>query len=161
GNNAQSYLVPLHPDASLPAEDAPDAYVPLEIARVEPESAGITSFYLRRVDGGRLAPWLPGQFLPIRVTIPGQPAPLLRTFSLSCAPNPEHYRLTIRRADEGMVSKYLHDNARPGLRLEAMAPRGKFVLDAASDRPVVLLSGGVGITPMIAMAAHLVEEGER
>ena len=159
---AVSRTIPLLPDASAAPDSERNAYVDLEIFKIEPESEIISSFYLRRVDGKPLDPWEPGQFLPIRVTIPGQAQPALRTYTLSTTPNPDHYRLSIRRADgNALVSPYLHANARPGLRIEAMTPRGKFVLIPESDRPVVFVSGGVGITPMIAMANHLVEEGRR
>jgi ferredoxin-NADP reductase len=151
------------PDASkAPMEEEPNAYVPLEVFKIVRESEVISSFYLRRVDGRPLRHWEPGQFLPIRVNVPGQPKPVLRTYTLSTTANPNHYRLSIRRGDEGSVfSRYLHDNAKEGFRIEAMAPRGKFVLDRSTDNPVVLISGGVGITPMIAMATHIVEEGKQ
>jgi len=96
------------------------------------------------------------------VTIPGQDKPALRTYTLSTTANPEHYRLSIRRGEgNALVSKFMHANVKEGFKIEAMSPRGKFVLDKSSDRPVVLVSGGVGLTPMIAMATHLVEEGKR
>jgi uncharacterized protein len=60
-----------------------------------------------------------------------------------------------------VVSRFLHANAKPGLRIEAMTPRGKFMLTPESERPVIFVSGGVGITPMIAMATHIVDEGRR
>ncbi len=159
---AVSRTVPLLPDASAAPDSERNAYVDLEIFKVEPESDIISSFYLRRADGKPLDPWEPGQFLPIRVTIPGQAQPALRTYTLSTMPNPDFYRLSIRRADgNALVSPYLHANAKPGLRIEAMTPRGKFTLTPGSQRPVVFVSGGVGITPMIAMAGHIVEEGRR
>ncbi len=87
---------------------------------------------------------------------------MVRTYTLSDAPNAEHYRLTIKRqGGAALVSNFLHDHAKPGFVVEAMAPRGKFVLDQSSERPVVLISGGVGITPMIAMANHIINEGLR
>ena len=159
---AVSRTVPLLPDASAAPDSERNAYVELEIVKVEPESEIISSFYLRRADGKPLDPWESGQFLPIRVTIPGQAQPALRTYTLSTTPNPDHYRLSIRRGEgNALVSRFLHANAKPGLRIEAMTPRGKFTLSSASDRPVVFVSGGVGITPMIAMATHIVEEGRR
>jgi ferredoxin-NADP reductase/phenylpropionate dioxygenase-like ring-hydroxylating dioxygenase large terminal subunit len=159
---AVSRTISLLPDASAAPDSERNAYVELEIFKVEPESEIISSFYLRRTDGKPLDPWEPGQFLPILVTIPGQAQPVLRTYTLSTTPNPDHYRLSIRRGEgNALVSRFLHANAKPGLRIEAMTPRGKFVLTPASDRPVVFVSGGVGITPMIAMASHIVEEGRR
>jgi len=149
------------PTESLVPETERNAYFELEVAKVERESEIISSFYLHRVDGTKLAPWEPGQFLPIHVKIPGQAAPVLRTYTLSTCPNPDFYRLSIRRADPGLVSQFMHNNAKPGLRIEAMAPRGKFVLDQSSSRPVVLLSGGVGLTPMIAITEHIMAEGRR
>jgi ferredoxin-NADP reductase/phenylpropionate dioxygenase-like ring-hydroxylating dioxygenase large terminal subunit len=153
--------VAVEPTASVASDETRNVYTTLEVARVERESELITSFYLRPVNGEPLHPWQPGQFLPIRVTIPGQDAPARRTYTLSTASNPDHYRLSIRRGEgAALVSQFLHANATPGFRLEAMAPRGRFVL-AESGRPAVLISGGVGITPMIAMAEHIVAEGRR
>ena len=147
---------------TIAAEKERNVYIPFEVFDVKPESEAITSFYLRRADGMALAGYEPGQFLPTRLAIPGEEAPAMRTYTLSDAPNGEHYRLSIKReGGDAVVSNFLHDHAKPGFRLEAMAPRGKFVLGRSSERPVVLISGGVGITPMIAMANFIVNEGLR
>jgi ferredoxin-NADP reductase/phenylpropionate dioxygenase-like ring-hydroxylating dioxygenase large terminal subunit len=150
------------PTASAAPENDRNAYVELEVAEVKKESDLITSFYLRHADGKPLYRWEPGQFLPIRVTIPGRTEPALRTYTISTCYNPHFYRLSIRRAEEdALVSEFLHANGKPGLRFQALKPRGKFVLDRGSDRPVVLVSGGVGITPMMAIAESIVEESRR
>ena len=147
---------------TLVAEAERNVYVPYEVFDITPESDVITSFHLRRADGKAPARHQPGQFLPIRVTVPGEDEPALRTYTISQAPNGASYRLSIKReGGAALVSNFLHDNAKPGFRLEAMAPRGKFVLDRSSDRPVVLISGGVGITPMIAMTNFIIDEGLR
>ncbi len=147
---------------TIAAEQERNVYVPYEIFDIRPESEAITSFYLRRADGKALARHEPGQFLPIRLTIPGEAGPTLRTYTISDAPHGAHYRLSIKReGGDALVSNFLHDHARPGFRLEAMAPRGKFVLDRSSERPVVLLSAGVGITPMIAITNFIINEGLR
>ena len=160
GETQAASTISVAPTASIASETERNTFVDLEVARVEKESETISSFYLRRKDGGGLYAWEPGQFLPIRVTIPGRAEPLLRTFTLSTRCNPEFYRLSIaRREGVGLVSQFLHENAKTGFRLQAMMPRGKFVLDRTGARPVVLVSGGVGITPMIAIIEHLVEEG--
>ena len=143
-----------------PPREERNRYFELEVARVVPESENITSFYLRPVGAEQTHLWEAGQFLPIRISIPGHLQPFLRTYTLSTRYNPEFYRLSIRRGDENaLISRFLHEHARPGFRLEAMMPRGKFVLDRSSSRPVVLVSGGVGITPMVAFAEQLIEDG--
>ena len=150
------------PTASVAAESERNAYVELEVAKVEKESDIVSSFYLRRADGAPLYRWEPGQFLPIRMTIPGRTEPALRTYTISTCYNPDFYRLSIRRGEgPARVSQFMHDQAKAGFRLHALMPRGKFVLDQNSDRPVVLVSGGVGITPMMAIVEHIVEESRR
>jgi ferredoxin-NADP reductase/phenylpropionate dioxygenase-like ring-hydroxylating dioxygenase large terminal subunit len=158
-----SITISAAPTASTVAESERNSWVELEVTKVEPESDNISSLYLRRAGGEPLPHWEPGQFLPIRVTVPGHAEPLLRTFTLSTSYNPDFYRLSIKRREDepSLVSRYLHANAKPGFRLQAMMPRGKFVLDQKSTRPVALVSGGVGITPMLAITEHLVEEGRR
>ena len=155
-----STLISVDPAPSVIPRNDRNAYVELEVAKVEPESENITSFYLRRTDGQQLYAWEAGQFLPIKVVIPEQAEPLLRTYTLSTRCNPEFYRLSIRRGDENaLVSRFLHDHTKTGFRLEAMMPRGKFILDRSRSCPIVLVSGGVGITPMVAFAEQIVEEG--
>ncbi|MBL4801898.1 MAG: pyridoxamine 5'-phosphate oxidase family protein [Emcibacter sp.] len=125
------------------------------VGRIEQESETISSFYLMPEDGKALAGYEPGKFLPIRLEIPGEKGFFRRTYTVSETPNGDFYRLSIKREDAGLVSRYFHDHITPGSVVEAMAPRGKFTLVPDSIRPVVLLSGGVGITPMIAMLDHL------
>ncbi|MEB3212834.1 MAG: 2Fe-2S iron-sulfur cluster-binding protein, partial [Leptolyngbyaceae bacterium] len=137
-------------------------YLTYEVFKVEAESEVIRSFYLRRVDGKSLPHYEAGQFLPIRLTIPGQSEPVTRVYTLSDAPNGTHYRLSIKReGGDGLVSNFFHDQVSVGAHIEAMVPRGKFKVDQSSTRPVVLISAGVGITPMVAIANFLVEEGIR
>lgn len=135
------------------------------------ESETITSFYLRPEDEKPLSAFLPGQFLTFRLSIPGHSSPVTRTYSLSDSPNhPEYYRVSIKRltASEdqpdippGLSSSYFHDHVQPGMKLCINAPRGKFYLDPKDSTPVVLASGGVGLTPMISMLNAIVEAGSR
>lgn len=139
------------------------------VDRTEVESETITSFYLRPDDGEPLPAYLPGQFLTFRLSIPDHSSPVTRTYSLSDSPNhPDYYRVSIKRLgsprDEpalppGLSSNHFHDHVRPASKLCVTAPRGKFYLDTQVDTPVVLLSGGVGLTPMIAMLNTIVESG--
>lgn len=147
---------------SIAADGERNVYVDYEVFRIEKESKAISSFYLRRADGKGHASYHPGQFLPIKVAIPGQSEPAARTYTISDTPTAGHYRLSIKReGDDALVSNFFHDRVVVGSRLEAMAPRGKFVFDEASERPVVLISAGVGVTPMIAMANFIAGEGQR
>ncbi|GHD66930.1 pyridoxamine 5'-phosphate oxidase family protein [Jeongeupia chitinilytica] len=133
-----------------------DRYRPLRVLQRVRESETITSFHLQPADDLGVVPYQPGQFLPIRVDVPGLGL-LTRTYSLSQAADGQTYRISVKR--EGRVSAQLHDALQAGDLLDAQAPRGRFVLDAASTRPVILLSGGVGITPMLAMLDALAPPG--
>jgi len=130
-----------------------------KVAETVRESASIQSFYLEPEDGAGVLPHLAGQYLPIRVQIPGTEKPLIRTYTLSTAPSDGYYRISVKR--DGLVSTWLHEHLHEGDTLEARAPAGDFTLDDSSSRPLVLLAGGVGITPMLAMARHLAFEGRR
>jgi ferredoxin-NADP reductase/predicted pyridoxine 5'-phosphate oxidase superfamily flavin-nucleotide-binding protein len=138
---------------ALAAAARANEYRPFRVLRVENEAEHVRSFYLEPADGAGLPGYLPGQFLPLALDIPGHPAPVRRTYSLSGEPNGRHYRISVKR--QGLASAWLHEAVGAGSTLRAMAPRGDFVVDAESRRDVVLLSGGVGVTPMMAMLEHL------
>ncbi|HEY1996984.1 pyridoxamine 5'-phosphate oxidase family protein [Paraburkholderia sp.] len=135
---------------------APAPWRKLRVIDVRDETPSARSFYLQSADGSALPHFEAGQFLPIRLHVPGLAAPLLRTYTLSDADHGRHYRITVKR--EGAASAWLHDQIKAGMEIEAKAPTGAFTLDKASPRPVVLLSAGIGITPMIAMLNSLLAE---
>jgi ferredoxin-NADP reductase/ferredoxin len=108
-------------------------------------------------DGRPAAPAQPGQFLTVRLRPDQKAAPLLRTYSLSDLPNAKSYRISVKREPHGAASGYIHAKLRVGDVIEAGAPRGSFVL-RARDRPVVLISAGVGATPVLAMLHALAAE---
>ena len=132
---------------------------PMKIVRVVEESQSIRSLHLEPVDGAGLLPHLAGQHLPIRLQLGADEKPLIRTYTLSVAPSDGLYRISVKR--EGRVSQFIHDQLREGDLIEARAPAGAFVLDAQQERPLVLLAGGIGITPLLAMLRHVVYEGWR
>jgi ferredoxin-NADP reductase len=130
------------------------------VVRKVKESEEITSFYLKPEDGDTIPNFQPGQFLTIKLDIPGQAKPVIRTYSLSDYPEPcNTYRLSIKRepapkdlnVPPGLASNFMHDDVQEGCIIAAKPPNGKFVLDAHKPIPVVLISNGVGITPMISM----------
>lgn len=118
------------------------------------ESDTIMSFTLRPEDGGKVIPHRPGQYLTFRFDAAGQTG-LKRNFSISCGPNADHYRITVKREPKGEASVFLHDTAVTGTVLEATPPAGEFYLHPDQARPVVLLSGGVGLTPMVSMVEDI------
>jgi MOSC domain-containing protein YiiM/ferredoxin-NADP reductase len=126
----------------------------LRVAKIGHESESVVSLELEPVDNRPLAVALAGQFVVLRVrTQPGGPA-LLRNYSLCGPPSTERYRLGIKHESHGVASAYLTTRLRVGDVLEVSAPSGRFVL-RAGDRPVVLLSVGIGVTPVLAMLHKL------
>lgn len=127
------------------------------VSQVIPESAIITSFILRPTDGGRVIRHKPGQYLTFWFEIPGQP-PIKRNYSISNGPNGEFYRISVKREPEGLASNWLHDKVHCGTVIKVAPPAGEFFLPGRPERPAVLLSGGVGLTPMVAMLETIVQE---
>lgn len=114
------------------------------------EAEGITSFVLRPEDGGPIVPHKPGQYLTLRFDVAGLEG-VKRNYSISSMPNTRFYRLTIKRQAGGEASQFLHDHATIGTVLEATPPAGDFHLPENPQRPLVLMSGGVGLTPLVSM----------
>ncbi|WP_157266820.1 NO-inducible flavohemoprotein [Azohydromonas aeria] len=128
------------------------------VARREDESELITSFYLAPADGGELPAYRPGQYLTLLLDIDGQP--VRRNYSLSGPSGRDTWRISVKRQPGGKVSNWLHDHARAGTELQVLQPAGDFVLDEAqSHRPLLLVTGGVGITPAMAILETVAETG--
>lgn len=125
------------------------------IARKVAESDEITSFYLAPVDGGPVLASLPGQYITLRVVIDGQEA--RRNYSLSAEANQDGYRISVKREAYGKVSNYLHSLVENDT-LDLFPPSGDFTL-LDSTRPLALISGGVGITPTLAMLQAALRSG--
>ncbi len=140
-------------------EDA-EAVRSLRLVEKTRESADVTSFLFEARDGGRLAPFESGQHLPLELAVSGGGAPARRTYSLSGASSGSRYRISVKREPKGLVSRFLHDEFEPGAIVSARRPAGDFVLSDGQE-PVVLVSAGVGITPMMSFLHDLVAEGKR
>jgi ferredoxin-NADP reductase/MOSC domain-containing protein YiiM len=148
-------------NAGLTAVSPPPAWPgfrPLAVTAVEPESASVVSVYLADPEGRAVPPALPGQFLTLRLPAGPDVRPLLRSYSLSGAPGADSYRVSVKREPHGAGSQYVHAKVRAGDRLEAAAPRGTFILQSG-DTPVLLISAGVGATPVLAMLHALAGTG--
>ena len=125
------------------------------------ESADVTSFVFEARDGGPLPGFEAGQHLPIELQVPGREKPVRRTYSLSGAPDDDRYRISVKREPKGLASRHLHDAVEVGEILEVRKPAGDFLLPCG-ECPVVLVSAGVGMTPLVSMLHALSEEeGER
>lgn len=140
-----------------------EGFSPFVVHQVEVESDCITSFYLKPEDGRDLAPWQPGQYLTLRFPS-ADTGTTMRNYSLSNRPGEKRYRISVKRelgpvekAMPGLISNHLHDHVRVGDTVEVGPPCGEFFLDleqaAGVERPLIFLSGGVGITPVLSMFA--------
>jgi ferredoxin-NADP reductase/MOSC domain-containing protein YiiM/ferredoxin len=132
----------------------------LTVAAITRESDSVVSIRLEDPAGARLPAPRPGQYLTLRVRPDEAQRSALRNYSLSGPPNGGYYRITVKREHDGIVSGYLHTRVAVGDLLDVAAPRGTFILDR-SHAPVVLISAGIGATPVLAMLHALADEHSR
>jgi ferredoxin-NADP reductase/MOSC domain-containing protein YiiM/ferredoxin len=143
-------------DGGAPAEPAWPGFRPLRVAEIRRESSTIASLYLEPADQPEAKPAAAaGQYLTVRLRATSDGPPLVRSYSLSDVPGARGYRISVKR--EGAASRYLHEHVKVGDILDVAAPRGSFVLHEDA-RPVVLISAGVGATPVLAMLHALARE---
>ena len=138
-----------------------------KIVKKESESKEITSFYFHPVDGKEIPEFKPGQYLTIKLNVSDRERPVIRTYSLSDYPeSKDYYRLSIKREGSpkgldvppGVASNFMHDHITEGSIIPCKPPKGKFYLEVNNPVPAVLMSNGVGITPMISMAKACAKE---
>lgn len=163
----------LNQQAQAAPEVAWNGYRKFTVDRKVEESEDTYSFYLKPHNGKRLPPFKPGQYLTFQFHLPQEKKPPVRCYSLSDGfISDEHYRVTIKRAlpdrgrpdfqeKAGLVSSHFCDTVKEGDILDVKAPSGRFFLDVEVDRPVVLISGGIGVTPMLAMSRVLTHTADR
>jgi ferredoxin-NADP reductase/ferredoxin len=136
-----------------PAAGPPPAWSgfrPLRVARIDSECSSVLSFLLVSPDQSPLPPALPGQSLIVKLRPKSEEPPILRNYSLSGAPDSASYRISVKREPNGLASNFLHSHIKSGDNLAVAAARGIFTLHPG-EGPVVLLSGGIGATPVMAM----------
>jgi ferredoxin-NADP reductase/MOSC domain-containing protein YiiM len=140
-------------------EQAPawPGFRPMRVAKIKKESESVTSLTLAPIDGQPLPVCQAGQFVVLRLLVDSGKPPVLRSYSLSDLPSADHLRISVKSESNGIGSSFLCDRAREGDRLDVSAPRGSFTLRPGQN-PVVLLSAGVGATPVMSMLHTLAAE---
>jgi ferredoxin-NADP reductase/MOSC domain-containing protein YiiM/ferredoxin len=147
-------------NAGLVAASPPPAWPGfrrLTATTITRESDSVISIRLEAPDGAALPAARPGQYLTLRIQPGGTQRPVLRSYSLCGPPDAGYYRIAVKREHEGVASGYLHTRLAVGDELEVAAPRGTFILDS-TRAPVLLVSAGIGATPVLAMLNALAEE---
>ena len=147
-------------NAGLAVTSPPPAWTgfrALTVTAITRECEGVISIRLDDPDGAPLPAARPGQYLTLRVRPDGEQRSLLRNYSLSGPPDAGSYRITVKHEPDGAASGYLHGRLTVGDRLDIGAPRGTFILDQ-TDAPVLLVSAGIGATPVLAMLHELAKE---
>ncbi len=169
---SRSQLAETQPAEPVGASAIPDpeaGFRTWQVIRREQETENAVSICFRPADPLPLPPFRPGQHVTLRISLPGHRQPVIRCYTLSDAPGLDHYRITIKLArppadqpacPAGVVSNHIHQNLSVGDTLSIKPPSGKFYLQPG-EQPIVLLAGGIGITPMISMINHLVASGSQ
>ncbi|ASU36915.1 FAD-binding oxidoreductase [Herbaspirillum sp. meg3] len=142
----------------LKAAELATQWRPFRVSKIVDESAAIRSFYLLPADGAGMPGTAAGQHVSVRLDVPGADMQI-RQYTLSSAPSDAFLRISVKR--QGLFSEHLHGAIQVDDIIEARAPAGNFIIDAAMRRPAVLLAAGVGVTPMLSMLRHLIHEGMR
>lgn len=171
--DGQTDTAPARPPVSAPSLAAWSDFRPFRVRskHFEDRAQSVCSFVLEPADGGAVPAFAPGQFLTFRLTVAdpttGQSKSIVRCYSLSDCPGGDTYRVSIKRVPApagrddlppGLASNHFHDHVLEGGLLDVKAPSGHFHLDPKAVGPVVLVAGGIGVTPMISMAAACLHE---
>jgi len=148
-----------------------NGYRKFTVAKKANECEDVCAFYLKAHDGKPLPPFKPGQYLTFQLDIPGRDKPLVRCYSLSDSPHrSDYYRVTIKREKappdrpdlpHGVASHYFTSTVKEGDILNVKAPAGHFFLEMSRTNPVVLIAGGVGVTPLLCMAQAIAASGNK
>jgi ferredoxin-NADP reductase/ferredoxin len=146
----------LVPEAA--AHPATPGFRRLEVTAVDQESADVVSLTMKSREGQPLATALPGQYIVLRLPRPSGGPPLFRSYSLSGPLSTEQYRISVKIEPQGVAGTWLREHVRVGDSLDLSSPRGSFILKT-DERPLVLLSAGIGVTPVLAMLYAIASTG--
>ena len=145
-------------DAKLRQSEQRRQWQQWRVTQVQQESQDIRSFYLQPLDNAAVA-FTPGQHMPLRLQTADAEAPLIRTYSVSSAPSDGHIRISVKA--QGPASQHLHQQVQVGDLLDVRPPMGSFTLIEETERPVVLIAAGVGITPLLSMFRELAAQNSQ
>ncbi|MGB0683353.1 MAG: pyridoxamine 5'-phosphate oxidase family protein [Magnetovibrionaceae bacterium] len=134
--------------------------IPLVVTDRIREAADVVSLVLADAEGRKLPPFRAGQHLPLELSVPGLNGAVSRSYSLSGSPDAKTYRISVKRKEGGVISSFLHRDASPGVILRARKPAGRFE-PATRTGPLVLIAGGIGITPLLSHLRAISESGVR
>ena len=154
GPDGNAGLTPASPPPAWPG------FRPLAVTAIRRETGSVISVYLAEPGGTAVPPAQPGQFLTLRLPAGPDAQPLVRSYSLSGPPGASSYRISVKREPHGAGSQFMHTRVREGDLLDVAAPRGTFILQPG-ETPVLLISAGVGATPVLAMLHALAGAGSR
>lgn len=138
-------------------QEDPESARSLRLVEKKHESKDVMSFMFEARDGGPLAPFEAGQHLPIELNLAESQSKVQRTYSLSGAPNDNRYRISVKREANGLASTYLHDELEVGAIIQSSKPAGRFPMNCTTC-PLVLISAGIGITPMLSILQDVAEQ---
>ncbi len=151
-------------EAIKTAERLKNTWQPYQLVKIVKESETIKSFYLKAPESQKPV-FKAGQFLTLKATV--NEAPIIRTYTLSSAPGDELLRISVKRESgndtqaAGVFSNFMHTQLQIGDQISAKAPTGAFSINTTNNKPAILISAGIGITPMLSMARHILQEGVR
>lgn len=145
-------------DAKLRQSEQRRQWQQWRVTQVQQESQDIRSIYLQPLDNAAVA-FTPGQHMPLRLQTADAEAPLIRTYSVSSAPSDGHIRISVKA--QGPASQHLHQQVQVGDVLDVRPPMGSFTLIEETERPVVLIAAGVGITPLLSMFRELAAQNSQ
>lgn len=148
-------------EAQMAAERLRHSWQKMALVNVVKESSVISSFYFKPAENQALLPFEAGQYLTLKLPSDVDGSTMIRTYTVSSAPNEDHYRISVKREPKGRVSGLIHDTLSVGDVVEAKYPSGDFYIDTSPERPAVLIAAGVGVTPIISMVQHVLNEGVR
>lgn len=162
------------PAASQDQQDVDDGswkgFREFEVAQLNRETALAMSVILKPIDGRPFVQFKPGQHLTFKFDIPSEPKPVVRCYSLSNGPGKPYYRITVKKnlpprdkpdVPAGLVSSFVNQSLMVGERVQVKAPSGHFYLDEDSKAPIVMMAGGIGITPMLSMIERIIDSGTK